>query len=1132
MKTSTRLLRLTACAGFFLGALHFASTFASDPETPAELTVTNNVAAPDPQPFGLNELVGPKGFNNASRDATLCSMEPRYFRQKFFVSEVGMENGKDWFSSPNLSSGDTYQDGFWNGADVRVYRRSASGPYERVQTDKVSAFKSGRDFWAIIFWPNSRLPNGNVLNDSVVLADPGKSGEFTDGRLCQWYQQTDLRNGKTVYYVVRSISKDGVESDNSNVASATPLASINNGPKITKTMLNLVDKTPDGSFKPYDDHLEASGGTPPLHWEVVEAANLPPGLSSSEKTINGRNQLFISGQPTTSEKASFKVRVTDSANRSDERVITMNLPLLPRPTPKELASLKVPAPPENVTAVANNGSVTIKWKPVDSPDVIGYRVFRSYFPPDQQITRAVLSSGAGKIQKGDLVYFDLEKADIPADQLHDRAIFTRFERDPYHTEIKKPGDTNWTDWKSLPSLDDIPEIRIKHVPHPQPLPPEFTNAGKTCLQLKAENNWGLKVSIVALGPKEQDWYYTLVPGQTYQFDAWMRQDGISAGKVTFQDSRIKEISTDFKVDGTWKKFSYQFSISDWTQRDLDSLSLSFEGGGTLWLDKPIVFDATDSKKTGQPDVPPNGMVPIWKDELRKFYTASPTGPKGVLRYWGGQSNLPGGATLEDILLPVEAQRSTGGGDKQLNLHNALTLMKEVNAEPWLIISSTMSEEEWRNLIEYLAGSPESEYGKRRVADRNGIKTPWTDEFQKIRIECDNETWNFGFAHCFPGDKEKKIDRAEQYGAYAEMLFRAAKSAPAWSAEKLDGKVEFIVGGWSIATGPNGYGHLAAQHSPSTNYVGTAPYLGGWEQGLYLGGKTFNDEGVAQWLLFMPRKHQEQTDAHVATENSLREQKLANYRMVVYEGGPGYDLPGPSNPSGSVAESSGKSLAAAVTTLDCYLYESLKGYGPQAFFGFTPGTRWSSHCQAVEDGKWVLRPQTTFLALSMRNRFASGRMVEVEPRTLPSVDLAAYGKTFKPMSDVPLLGCYAFSDGNKYSVFLLSRKLDVRDSSGKVTDPAITPVTLHLPFASAQKITLHKLAGDPRQSNVPGLPTYSEKNLAIEDVELSPKLAKSTLVVDASTGGVKAGGKEGLPPGSVYVYVFEGTSGSNPNLSKP
>ena len=964
-------------------------------------------------------------------------MEPQYFRAKFFVTDVGNENGKDWFRADNLSQYDTYVDGFWTGADVRVYRRSAAGPYERLHTDMVSAFQAGRAFWAINFWPNFIQQNGLTGNDCLIPAEGGQTGEFTDGRLCQWYQQTDLRNGKMVYYVVRSISQDGVESDNSNVASATPQATINHGPKITKTVLSMVGQKADGTFKPYEERLEATGGTAPLYWELVAGDNLPKGLTACEKAVNGRNQFIVSGQPASANKATFKVRVTDSATppRSDERVITINHPLLPRPDGGRLAKLTKPAPPKDVTAVANNGSVTIKWTTHATPDVIGYRVFRSYYMPEQQTPRAVLAGGAGKIQKGDLVFLDIEKADIPADQLHDRAIFMRFANDPYHIHTKQPGAKNWVDWKALPSLDDIREISAAHVPHPQPLPVEFTNPGKTCLQLKAARDWGMKVTIAVHGPKDQDWYYTLIPGHTYQFDAWMRQDGILSGRVAFEDSKFKEIlGKSFAVDGAWKKFSHQFSIPKWTQRDLGSLTLSFEGGGTLWLDQPIVFDATDSKNAGKPDVLANGMVPLWRDELRKFYTASPTGPKGVLRYWGGQSNGPGGTTLEDLLVPVEARRHVGGNDRQLNLHNALTLTQEVNAEPWLIISSSFSEDEWRNLVEYLAGSPDSPYGKRRVADRNGNQTPWTDEFQKIRIECDNETWNFGFAWCFPGDKEKKIDRAEQYGAYAEMLFRAAKSAPAWTAAKLDAKVEFIVGGWSISTKTNGYGHLAAQHAPSARYVGTAPYLGGWEQGMYLGGKTFSDEGISQWLLFMPRKHQGQTDEHVASAATLREQKLADYRMVVYEGGPGYDLPGPSNPSGTVAESYGKSLAAAVTTLDCYLYESLKGYGPQAFFGFCPGTGWSSHCQAVENDRWVLRPQTTFLTLLMRNRFASGQMVSVEPRSLPTANLEAYGKTFKAMKDVPLVGCYAFRDGDKYTVFLALAETGCPGRHGRSDQP--------------------------------------------------------------------------------------------------
>ena len=73
----------------------------------------------------------------------------------------------------------------------------------------------------------------------------------------------------------------------------------------------------------------------------------------------------------------------------------------------------------------------------------------------------------------------------------------------------------------------------------------------------------------------------------------------------------------------------------------------------------------------------------------------------------------------------------------------------------------MSEEEWRQLIEYLAGDPETPMGKLRTQHRDGDTTPWTDVFEKIIIECDNETWNFSFAWCFPGDPGNGINRAEQ-----------------------------------------------------------------------------------------------------------------------------------------------------------------------------------------------------------------------------------------------------------------------------------------------------------------------------------------------------------------------------------
>ncbi len=445
----------------------------------------------------------------------------------------------------------------------------------------------------------------------------------------------------------------------------------------------------------------------------------------------------------------------------------------------------------------------------------------------------------------------------------------------------------------------------------------------------------------------------------------------------------------------------------------------------------------------------------------------------------------------------------------------------MNADPWLIVSVSWSEEEWRGLIEYLAGSGETALGRRRIADRGGNTQAWTEAFGRVFLECDNETWNGSFHWNFQGREGVRGDAATAYGAFAELMFQSAKGHPAWAAAKLDEKVCFIVNGWNGQQEEDGYGAMAAKAAPSAAYADVAPYLGGWEQRSFLGGTEFSDAGVSQWLLYMPWRHQGQVDAHTATARALRERGEANYELAVYEGGPGYDLPSPSNPAGVVPESYGKSLGAAITTLDCYLYESLRGYGPQAFFGFRPGTRWSSHVQVLTDAGEKIFPQTVFYALGMRNAFASGPMVAVKAASAPVRDIEALSAKYPAMSGVPLVGCYAFRDGGTWTVFLLSRRMDKRGPDGAEMDAAVTPVVLRLPFQAAGSVRVHRLLGDPRESNVPGLPNQAKNGFKVESIEAPPGAVKNGVFeLGAKAGGVTAGGVTGLPPGGIYAVVIE------------
>jgi hypothetical protein len=115
---------------------------------------------------------------------------------------------------------------------------------------------------------------------------------------------------------------------------------------------------------------------------------------------------------------------------------------------------------------------------------------------------------------------------------------------------------------------------------------------------------------------------------------------------------------------------------------------------------------------------------------------------------------------------------------------------------------------------------------------------------------------------------------------------------------------------------------------------------------------------------------------------------------------------------------------------------------------------------------------------------------------------------------PLVGAYALRNGDHWSLILLSRKLDGRHEGVDFGD-GCTPVTLHLPFARAGRITLHTLTGNPRLSNQDKLNIKPES----KPVEAGT-LSGGTFVVNERTGG----GPGGLPPGSIFLYVFEQCSG--------
>ena len=177
----------------------------------------------------------------------------------------------------------------------------------------------------------------------------------------------------------------------------------------------------------------------------------------------------------------------------------------------------------------------------------------------------------------------------------------------------------------------------------------------------------------------------------------------------------------------------------------------------------------------------------------------------------------------------------------------------------------------------------------------------------------------------------------------------------------------------------------------------------------------------------------------------------------------------------INEQYGKSLAQAVGALDTWLGSDLLGWSDQCFFSYGQGTHWNSH-GVFADG---FRPSTGWLAMTLRNRWARGDLVAVEASDVPTA--------MRGQEAIPLAGAYAFHNGTRWSIILLSRSLG-----------ETIPVRLQLPFARAKSITLHTLAGNPRDTNREAM-----------RVDL-----KSETVPAGALNNGRLTVKDGLPPGGI------------------
>jgi hypothetical protein len=671
------------------------------------------------------------------------------------------------------------------------------------------------------------------------------------------------------------------------------------------------------------------------------------------------------------------------------------------------------------------------------------------------------------------------------------------------------------------------------VAHPGELPADFQEPGETCLLAEFENAGEITLGQFVYHKHEPQgegqWYSQLHPGAAYRVEVWLRQEGLgNEGRARFRfrnhpgyEAVSQSASEAWQVTDQWRKYRYDFIAPDYPTGDYSHIShgLEFTGPGKVWIDNFVLY-RNDAKHEYRPftphavsfdefiaSVPEHGRKPALRC-YNTIYHASTvdalSGDYGNSTWevsWNmGFGNAPT-ATLAQSL--VWAYKT---GDRP-----------ETRVVPHLTFSEEYVESDWQAIVEYLGvpydpdrDAPASKpYAYRRYVYRGGNGTPWTDEFREIVVEYGNETWHNG-AGGYGWDGWGRPGYVHfggtEYGLFARYMFDGhVLKMPAWSQYQLGRKIKFALGGNYEADldAPTAYAERAAMQQPSIAYVGHANYVGPkWETGDRAAASSFSPYGIQETLVSRVTGIGKTIESAAAARDALRQRGIG-YELIAYEGGPSGYWQNKDQPE--IDELYGKSAAMGLAALDAWLYSSYHGFKHQCYLGFSSGKWWSSHTLPEAGG---FRPHAGWLALQLRNRHARGDVMrEIAFESVPSYQ--------RGEDEIPLLAAYALTGDRVCSLFLLNRKMP-GTHSGTDFGSGATPVTVKLPFDTIKRLTLHRIARldgsptEPRDNNL------EARNLTILSEALPTSVFDPTFTVNDKTGALP----EGLPPGGIYLYVFE------------
>lgn len=575
--------------------------------------------------------------------------------------------------------------------------------------------------------------------------------------------------------------------------------------------------------------------------------------------------------------------------------------------------------------------------------------------------------------------------------------------------------------------------------------------------------------------------------RTYTLRCQMKGEGLSGPvRLVFGKDGALAADSGWTLDvGTEWTTAELSATSDPVSTDPDvqtQVLIFLPQSGTLWIDDCELFDADDRND--------------WALSSGMLATGRASRP-GTVRMGALEMNAVRFDNLVGTPLSVrpviDCQSGEEGSEREDTVNGFFRFAELLDSNPQLVVPYVMSMEELTDLMEYLYGPADTEWGALREA--HGYAS-WQGRHDVVRFEVGNETtfW-YPATACHPTpDGGFGAMPPEEYADWVTEVVTTLHASPYWDPSAMQ------VGMNLQTVNLSSLAYVLAEEAANpgggkADFVALANYLYDYFVDIGADGTvtTYDDADV----LADPNLYHARMLAEAAwTEEyftDIAPAVLAAYpsplELNVYE----YSMASDTSAATDPLWATRTGLAAGVAILDSSLARVRAGVEAQNYY-LGVGHPGISHTGADPYGSGLVRP--VMQALQLHGTFVRGELVVAALSDVPLWDPFGPGAASSTLfyggpgpTEVPYVGVYPFRDGDRWALVLINRHLwDTLDVALLLPDGEVGPLA-----------EIHTLTG----------PAPDSGNESTQEVQ----------VVHAALDDFAIGDAIPLPPHSATVVVL-------------